>query len=242
MKFAQIEQYVSLSSIYLERRFHFVSFKETDIINIVIAGTAGQGVITLKRLIEFAAQRANVERNFGSEMHGLAQREGAIMSHTRYQKKIYEDERKNIQSSLICYGEADLYICLEPAEALRRGIFASSKTSFVINERDIPGVMYTAALEDYPSLEKISEILRGYSNDFFFMNATELSLNNFNSNQYVNLIMLGFAITTGKLPFIEIEHYEEVIKEWLRDADSNTKALHLGFEKGEQIIRSSKFD
>jgi indolepyruvate ferredoxin oxidoreductase beta subunit len=213
-----------------------VKFNESDIINIVIAGTAGQGVITLKRLIEFAAQKANVENNFGSEMHGLAQREGAIMSHTRYQKKLHADERKNIQSSLICYGDADLYICLEPVEALRRGIFASSKTSFVLNERDIPGIMYTAALEDYPSLKKISEILRGYSEAVYFMNATELSLNTFNSNQQVNLIMLGFAITTGKLPFIEIENYEEVIKEWLRDADSNIKALHLGIEKAKNII------
>lgn len=44
-----------------------MSFKETDIINVVIAGTAGQGVITLKRLIEFAAQKAGVERILGSE-------------------------------------------------------------------------------------------------------------------------------------------------------------------------------
>ena len=44
-----------------------MKFKETDIINILIAGTAGQGVITLKRLIELASQKAGVERNFGSE-------------------------------------------------------------------------------------------------------------------------------------------------------------------------------
>jgi Pyruvate/2-oxoacid:ferredoxin oxidoreductase gamma subunit len=48
--------------------------------------------------------------------------------------------------------------------------------------------------------------------------------------------MLGFAINTGKIPFIEIEHYEEVIKEWLRDVDLNIKALHLGIEKGKEII------
>ena len=69
-----------------------MNFKESDIINIVIAGTAGQGVITLKRLIEFAAQKAGIERCFGSEMHGLAQREGAISSHTRYQKKIFKKD------------------------------------------------------------------------------------------------------------------------------------------------------
>jgi len=213
-----------------------VSFNETDIINIVIAGTAGQGVITLKRLIEFASQKAGIKRNFGSEMHGLAQREGAITSHTRYQKEIFEDERRNLHSSLICYGDADLYICFEPVEALRRGIFASKKTSFVLNSRTIPGIMITAALEEYPSLEKIKEILNGYSQEVYFMNATELSLKNFNSNQYVNLIMLGFAIPTNKIPFIEIEHYEEVIKEWLRDPDTNIKALHLGLEEGAKII------
>ncbi len=213
-----------------------MKFDETDIINVVIAGTAGQGVITLKRLIEFASQKANIERNFGSEMHGLAQREGAIMSHTRYQKKIFSNERRNLHSSLICYGDADLYICFEPVETLRRGIFASKKTSFVINERDIPNILVTADMEKYPTLEKIKEILSVYSDQVFFMNATELALNSFNSNQQVNIIMLGFAIMTGKLPFIEIEHYEEIIKEWLRNPDLNIKALHLGIEKGKEII------
>ncbi|MHA1148270.1 MAG: 2-oxoacid:acceptor oxidoreductase family protein [Promethearchaeota archaeon] len=215
-----------------------MTFKETDIVNIVIAGTAGQGVITLKRLIEFASQKAGVKRNFGSEMHGLAQREGAISSHTRYQKETFEDERKNLHSSLICYGDADLYICFEPVEALRRGIFASHKTAFVLNSRTIPGIMITANFEKYPSLDKIKEILNGYSPEVYFMNATQLSLDNFNSNQYVNIIMLGFAIATGKIPFIEISHYEEVIKEWLRDSDINIKALHLGIEQGQKIIQS----
>ncbi|MFX0141085.1 MAG: 2-oxoacid:acceptor oxidoreductase family protein [Candidatus Hodarchaeota archaeon] len=216
-----------------------MSFKETDIINIVIAGTAGQGVITLKRLIEFASQKAGVERNFGSEMHGLAQREGAITSHIRYQKRIFEDEHKNLHSPLICYGDADLYICLEPVEALRRGIFASNKTTFVINKRSIPGVMIAANLEEYPSIEKISEILNSYSAKIYFLNATELALKEFNQNQQLNIIMLGFAIGTGKIPFIEIEHYEEVIKEWLRDPELNIKALYLGIEKGIKIISTN---
>ncbi|MFX1237630.1 MAG: 2-oxoacid:acceptor oxidoreductase family protein [Promethearchaeota archaeon] len=213
-----------------------MSFKKTDIINIVIAGTAGQGVITLKRLIEFAAQKAGIQRAFGSEMHGLAQREGGITSHTRYQKEIFKDERKNLHSPLICYGDADLYICFEPIEALRRGIYASSKTTFVLNERTIPGVMITAGLERYPPLNEIKDILVGYGNAVYFVNATQASLEHFKQNQQVNLIMLGFAVATEKIPFIEMTHYEEVIKEWLRDPDINIKALYLGFEEGKKII------
>ena len=216
-----------------------MKFKEKDIVNVVITGTAGQGVITLKRLIEFAAQKAGVERIFGAEHHGLAQREGAITSHTRYQRKLFENERKNIQSPLISYGDADLYICIEPVEALRQGIFASNKTTFTLNSRTIPGVMITAALEDYPSLKNIEEILMKYTKEVYFLNATELSLYYFNSNQYINIIMLGFALITEKLPFIEIEYYEEVIKEWLRDPDMNLQALHLGIEEGKKIIKKS---
>ena len=217
-----------------------MSFKEIDIINIVIAGTAGQGVITLKRLIEFAAQKAGVEACFGAEQHGLAQREGAIISHTRYQKRLDENPRHNLQSSLIYFGDADLYICMEPVEALRQGIYASNKTVFVLNSRTIPGIMIAANLEEYPPLEKIEEFLNFYTDKVYHMNVTRLALEKFNQNQQVNIIMLGFAIPTGRIPFIEIEHYEEVIKEWLPDIDSNIKALHLGIEKGKEIILFSK--
>ncbi|MFX1455602.1 MAG: 2-oxoacid:acceptor oxidoreductase family protein [Promethearchaeota archaeon] len=217
-----------------------MKFNETDIINVVIAGTAGQGVITLKRLIEFAAQKADIDACFGAEQHGLAQREGAIISHTRYQKKLTTNPRYNLQSSLICFGDADLYICIEPVEALRQGIYASNKTIFVLNSRSIPGIMNTAGLEDYPSLEKILDILNRYTDNLYFFNATEIALREFHQNQQVNIMMLGFATVTGRLPFIEIEHYEEVIKEWLRDPDLNIKALHIGLEKGNEIIHAKK--
>jgi indolepyruvate ferredoxin oxidoreductase beta subunit len=216
-----------------------VNFNDTDIINIIIAGTAGQGVITLKRLIEFAAQKAGISRCFGTEHHGLAQREGAIVSHTRYQKTLHTNERKNIQSPLISYGDADLYICIEPVETLRHGLFASNKTTFAINSYSIPGVMITAGLEEYPSLNMIEKVLRQYSDEIYFLNATELSLNLFKSNQFVNIIMLGLAIMTNKIPFIEIEDYEEAIKERLREPENNITALHLGLKEGRKIIDCS---
>lgn len=215
-----------------------MSFKEKSIVNIIIAGTAGQGVITLKRLIEFAAQKAGVKRCFGTEHHGLAQREGAIISHTRFQKELHKDERENLQSPLISYGDADLYICIEPVETLRHGLFASNKTTFAINSHSIPGVMITAGLENYPTLGEIEEILAQYSDKVYFFNATELSLKVFNSNKYVNIIMLGLAIETKKIPFIQVKNYEEVIRERLAEPINNLKALHLGLEYGRNLIQS----
>ena len=48
--------------------------------------------------------------------------------------------------------------------------------------------------------------------------------------------MLGFGFATGKIPFINVKYFEEVIQEWLRDPEDNIKALHIGIEEGTKII------
>lgn len=217
-------------------------FKETDIINIVIAGTAGQGVITLKRLIEFAAHESRCKSIFGSEMHGLAQREGAITSHTRYQKKLSSNERENLYSPSICYADADLYIGFEPSEVLRRAQFGSKKTVFCINNRTIPPILVAAKMDQYPKLETIEKILKGISDHVYFINATEMAIEQFNDAQKMNLIMLGFAVATGQLPFISLEDYETVIARELRNPGINSKAFLLGFEYGKKVFSLKKID
>lgn len=216
-----------------------MSHKETDIINTVIAGTAGQGVITIKRLIEFAAFESGCVSVLGSEMHGLAQREGAITSHTRYQRKLSDNQRANLFSSSICYGEADLYIGFEPSEVLRRAEFASSKTFFCINSRTIPPILVAAKMDTYPELTEIEKILKKISPDVYFINATELALEKFNDNQKMNQIMLGFAVASGSLPFIQESAYETVIKRELREPELNIAAFRLGLETGKKMFSKS---
>jgi indolepyruvate ferredoxin oxidoreductase beta subunit len=227
-----LEQYKSIKIESINKK----RFKETDIINTVIAGTAGQGVITLKRLIEFAAHESQCKAIFGSEMHGLAQREGAITSHTRYQKQLSPNERENLYSPSICYGEAGLYIGFEPSEVLRRAQFASSNTVFCINTRTIPPILVAAKMDQYPKLETIEKILRGISDYVYFINATELAIEKFNDAQKMNLIMLGFAVATGQLPFISIDSYISVISRELRNPEVNIQAFQLGLEFGLKLF------
>jgi indolepyruvate ferredoxin oxidoreductase beta subunit len=211
-------------------------FKETDIINVVLAGTAGQGVITIKRLIEYAAHERGCQAIFGSEMHGLAQREGGITSHTRYQKRLSDDLRSNLYSPSICYGDAHLYIGFEPSEVLRRAQFASKKTVFCINSRTIPPILVAAKMDEYPTHETIENILKGISEDVYFINATDLAINELNDAQKMNMITLGFAVASGQLPFIEIEDYEKIITRELRQPEDNIKAFNLGYNKGKEIF------
>ncbi len=214
---------------------------DTKIVNVVIVGTAGQGVITLKRLIEFIAAEEGFEGVFGSEMHGLAQREGAIASHCRLQRKLSPNGRENIFSSTICYGEADLIIGFEPVEVLRNaGLFASERTVFVINNRDIPPIMVTAGKEKYPSIKEIGGYLEAYKQapgNVHFLNATELALRGLGDAQKMNLVMFGFSLATGLLDF-SMDSCESVITRELRDAKANINALHLGLQRGHDLLRS----
>lgn len=211
-------------------------FKETDIINTVIAGTAGQGVITIKRLIEFAAHESACQKIFGSEMHGLAQREGAITSHTRYQKSPSINDRENLYSPSICYGDADLYIGFEPSEVLRRAQFASKKTFFCINSRTIPPILIAAKMDEYPTQDKMTEVLKGISEYVYFINATDLALEKFGDMQKMNMIMLGFGVASGRLPFISVEAYEKVIRRELKQPAINVEAFNVGYKKGKEVF------
>jgi indolepyruvate ferredoxin oxidoreductase, beta subunit len=213
---------------------------DSKILNVVIVGTAGQGVITLKRLIEFIAAEEGYEGIFGSEMHGLAQREGAISSHCRLQKKKSENARENIFAPTICYGDADLVIGFEPVEVLRNaGQFASGKTMFVVNERTIPPILVTAGKETYPSLEEITAMLAGYSNvpsNVALLNATELAITELDDAQKMNMIMFGFAMATGILDFT-LDTCEVVVRRELRDPDANMAAIRLGMERGKAVLK-----
>jgi len=102
---------------------------KTDQFNIVIAGTGGQGVITLLQLMLEAAMIEGYDVR-SSELHGLSQRGGSVEVHIRLGKKIY--------SPMVAKGRADFILGLEMQEILRKSVFANSKTKFLVNKKIIP--------------------------------------------------------------------------------------------------------
>ena len=79
--------------------------------NIILAGVGGQGILSIAFVIDNAALDAGFHFK-QAEVHGMAQRGGAVMSHLRYgDSEIYSD--------IIPIGRADLIISIEPLEVLR---------------------------------------------------------------------------------------------------------------------------
>jgi indolepyruvate ferredoxin oxidoreductase beta subunit len=114
--------------------------------DIILAGVGGQGILSIAYIIDNAALADGLFFK-QAEVHGMAQRGGAVQSHMRLSNEA-------IWSDLIPKGEADMILSVEPLEALRYfeylrpgGIVVTSSTPY----RNIP---------DYPDIDRVLEAVR----------------------------------------------------------------------------------
>jgi len=120
--------------------------------NIILAGVGGQGILSIAFVIDNAALEAGFHFK-QAEVHGMAQRGGAVQSNLRYgDSEIYSD--------IIPTGRADLILSVEPLEVLRYwhflnpdGWVATSITPYV----NIPD--YPDADELYAELAAFDRII-----------------------------------------------------------------------------------
>jgi len=83
---------------------------QESVTNIVIAGLGGQGVLTSAAIIADAAFAAGFDVK-QSEIHGMSQRGGSVMSDIRFGPRVW--------SPMITAGEADYLLILSPGEEER---------------------------------------------------------------------------------------------------------------------------
>ncbi|MEM5883178.1 MAG: indolepyruvate oxidoreductase subunit beta [Candidatus Aenigmatarchaeota archaeon] len=160
--------------------------------NLVIAGIGGQGSLTLALTIAEAALIEGYDVKT-SELHGLSQRGGSIPCHVRFGKKIY--------SSIVKVGKADLIIGLEPLEALRACVYGSKgKTVFLIDSERIIPISSSALSEKYPSNEEIKKILKEFSSEVFFVDASKTLKKEYGNATGANIFMLGIASCSNLIP------------------------------------------
>jgi indolepyruvate ferredoxin oxidoreductase beta subunit len=114
--------------------------------DIILAGVGGQGILSIAYVIDNAALADGLFFK-QAEVHGMAQRGGAVQSHMRLSDGA-------VWSDLIPKGAADMVLSVEPLEALRYldylrpdGIVVTSSTPY----RNIP---------DYPDIDKVLAAVR----------------------------------------------------------------------------------
>jgi len=189
--------------------------------NIVLAGVGGQGVLLLAEILGSAAVKEGLNVRV-SEIHGMAQRGGAVVSNVRIGEKTL--------APTVLEGTADAIIGLEPMEALRSIKYASDRTLVLINTvATKPGAPSRSIA--YPSLEAILEKIRVFTKNIITIDATSTAkaLGNVGVQ---NIIMIGAFAATGKLP-LKVETIRNSIRASIneRHVEINLKAFEAGYHK-----------
>jgi indolepyruvate ferredoxin oxidoreductase, beta subunit len=194
--------------------------------DIVLAGVGGQGVLSIASAIASSALR---ERLFvkQSEVHGMAQRGGAVMANLR----LADHE---IASDLISQGSAHLIVAMEPLESLRYVSYLSHN-----------GVLITSAnpvlnIDNYPDLSGLLEKIRSLPRAIIL--DAELLARNAGSTRATNMVMVGAAMSL--LPVHPKSIEDSVTKIFARKGDRvvsvNLRALEAGREAAESSAHSAK--
>ncbi len=78
--------------------------------NIMIVGVGGQGTLLASKILGKAAMDSDMDVKV-SEVHGMSQRGGSVVTYVRYGDEVY--------SPVICEGDADVILSFELLEAAR---------------------------------------------------------------------------------------------------------------------------
>ncbi|HEX7430677.1 MAG TPA: indolepyruvate oxidoreductase subunit beta [Candidatus Limnocylindrales bacterium] len=105
----------------------------TEVVNVVLAGLGGQGVIKASDILADAALRAGLDVK-KAEVHGLSQRGGSVTSDVRFGTKVL--------SPMVPRGEADFLLVLAASEVdVARGVLRPGGTLLapdLIPEDELP--------------------------------------------------------------------------------------------------------
>jgi indolepyruvate ferredoxin oxidoreductase beta subunit len=182
--------------------------------DIILAGVGGQGILSIAYVIDNAALKEGLSFK-QAEVHGMAQRGGAVESHMRLSDRV-------IFSDLIPKGAADMILSVEPLESIRYfdylspdGIVVTSSSPFV----NIP---------NYPELDEVLEKVRSVPRNIIVDSAKLAQEAGFARAQ--NMVMLGAA--SAHL-ILEEESLRQFIRELFNPrgekvVDINLKAFQLG--------------
>jgi indolepyruvate ferredoxin oxidoreductase, beta subunit len=183
--------------------------------NVFLAGVGGQGILLASEVLGEAFLRAGHDVK-KSEVHGMAQRGGAVTTHFRFGPRVY--------SPLIEPGTADLLIAFEKLEALRFVHYLKPDGTAVVNVQEIPPAPVSSGRERYP--DRIEERLREVTPHVHLVDAltTALALREVRA---VNMVMTGAASHFLPLP---LDAYVEALKLRLpaRFVDVNVQAFQAG--------------
>lgn len=185
--------------------------------NIMIVGVGGQGTLLTSRIIGKTALENGCDVKI-SEVHGMAQRGGSVVTYVRFGEKVSEP---------VCEeGNVDVLISFERLEALRYAHFLKKDGVLIVNDCKIEPMTVVTGAFTYPEniIEGLKETHKLYS-----INGIEIAKSLGNS-KVLNSVVLGLS---AKYIGFDEKSWISVIEKTVppKTIDLNVKAFKCGYEK-----------
>lgn len=185
--------------------------------NIMIVGVGGQGTLLASRILGNAVIKEGYDVKV-SEVHGMSQRGGSVVTYVKYGDKVH--------SPIIDKGEADVILAFELLEAYRALPYLKKGGKLIVNTQKIAPMPVITGAASYP--EDIESKLADKV-DLCTVDALNLAQQAGNSKA-VNVVLIGVLAKSSAIPY---ESWIETIKSTVpaKFLDLNLKAFDLGYGK-----------
>ena len=186
--------------------------------NILLSGVGGQGTITAAKMLTFGLMEAGYDVKM-SEIHGMSQRGGDVVSQVRYSKD-------RVFSPVIEKGTADIVVSFEEMEALRTLEYLKPDGAVVVNTERIPSMTVLTGAEEYA--DDIIEEIKKAVERVHTLNASQLAAD-LGNVKAANVILLGALV---KLMGLEDIDWPDIIRKNVKEkfVDLNLKAFQVGMD------------
>ncbi len=186
--------------------------------NILIAGVGGQGTLLASRVLGKYALLSGKDCKL-SEIHGMSQRGGSVVTHVRIGDKIH--------SPVVWEGGADMIIAFETLEAARVKHYLKPDGILLVNEEEILPMPCIMGVAEYP--QGLKEKLQAELPNAYFIKAQQTAIEA-GSEKATNIVMLG---SLCKLFGFDKALMKQAVEACVpaKFAQLNLTAFELGFER-----------
>ncbi len=157
-------------------------------VNIMIVGVGGQGTLLASRILGNAILSLGYDVKV-SEVHGMSQRGGSVVTYVKYGEKVY--------SPVIDKGEADIILAFEQLEALRALPYLKIGGKMIANTQKINPMPVITGAAKYP--ENIMDTLAAKV-DLTALDALSLAKEAGNVKA-VNVVLMGVMAKNTDIPY-----------------------------------------
>ena len=183
--------------------------------DVMIVGVGGQGSLLASKLLGRLLLTKGYDIKV-SEVHGMSQRGGSVVTYVRYGEKVY--------SPIIDKGEADFIVSFELLEAARWTEFLKPGGKIIANTQQINPMPVITGVAEYPAA--LDKKMLGAGIDLDAFDALKLA-EEAGSAKAVNIVLMGRLSN----------YFDATVEEWMKAIEQsvpekflemNKKAFELG--------------